>query len=131
MNRLKTSWPKVGAMILSVSMLSSCSHDHDHGHGEHQEKVSKEPGTTITNRITLPPGAVNNLGITFASVTRGKVGSWLSVPGELYVPDTHRWKLRAPANGRIVSIVARWKNCLLYTSPSPRDLSTSGMPSSA
>ena len=24
-----------------------------------------------------------------------------------------------------------WKNCLLYTSPSPRDLSTSRMPSSA
>ena len=109
MNCFKTSRPTVGAMILSVSMLSSCSHDHDHGHGEPREGVSKEPGTTITNRITLPPGAVNNLGITFASVTRGKVGSWLSVPGELYVPDTHRWKLRAPAGGRIVSVIAKWE----------------------
>ena len=27
--------------------------------------------------------------------------------------------------------VERWKGCLLYTSPSPRDLSTSRMPSSA
>ena len=27
--------------------------------------------------------------------------------------------------------VAKKKNCLLYTSPSPRDLSTSRMPSSA
>ena len=27
--------------------------------------------------------------------------------------------------------ISHWKNCLLYTSPSPRDLSTSRMPSSA
>ena len=33
-----------------------------------------------------------------------------------------------PVNGEIVG---RVKGCLLYTSPSPRDLSTSRMPSSA
>eukprot|EP00831_Metopus_contortus_P075262 TRINITY_DN68965_c0_g1_i1.p4 TRINITY_DN68965_c0_g1~~TRINITY_DN68965_c0_g1_i1.p4 ORF type:complete len:104 (+),score=23.23 TRINITY_DN68965_c0_g1_i1:180-491(+) len=32
---------------------------------------------------------------------------------------------------RLVSIFGEHKNCLLYTSPSPRDLSTSRMPSSA
>ena len=31
----------------------------------------------------------------------------------------------------VVDLEARYKICLLYTSPSPRDLSTSRMPSSA
>ena len=31
----------------------------------------------------------------------------------------------------ISEVTSRYKNCLLYTSPSPRDLSTSRMPSSA
>ena len=35
------------------------------------------------------------------------------------------------ADEEIARTVARYKNCLLYTSPSPRDLSTSRMPSSA
>ena len=34
-------------------------------------------------------------------------------------------------NGEDLSIVARNRHCLLYTSPSPRDLSTTRMPSSA
>ncbi len=107
MNRLQISWIAMAAMLLAVSILTSCGHDHHHG--PHQEGSSKEPDTKITNRITLPPGAVNNLGITFESASRGKVGSWLSVPGELYVPDTHRWKLRAPTKGRLISVTPRWK----------------------
>ena len=35
------------------------------------------------------------------------------------------------AGGRIGEMAGRVENCLLYTSPSPRDLSTSRMPSSA
>ena len=35
-------------------------------------------------------------------------------------------RLIEPTNGQII-----FKNCLLYTSPSPRDLSTSRLPSSA
>ena len=31
----------------------------------------------------------------------------------------------------VIGFVYEWNNCLLYTSPSPRDLSTSRMPSSA
>ena len=33
--------------------------------------------------------------------------------------------------GNAADVAAKVKNCLLYTSPSPRDLSTSRMPSSA
>ncbi len=32
---------------------------------------------------------------------------------------------------RVIGVVPQHNNCLLYTSPSPRDLSTSRMPSSA
>ena len=41
-------------------------------------------------------------------------------------PDAEA-KVGAMANGDVVLL----ENCLLYTSPSPRDLSTSRMPSSA
>ena len=63
---------------------------------------------TITNRIDIPPRVVRNLGITFAAVSRGKVGRWLDVPGELYVPETHQWRLRAHAHGRVRRVAPRW-----------------------
>jgi len=40
-------------------------------------------------------------------------------------------KTSQPAVGEFESVFRRHLDCLLYTSPSPRDLSTSRMPSSA
>ena len=42
-----------------------------------------------------------------------------------------RLDLHRAAYARAEEIAERWRICLLYTSPSPRDLSTSRMPSSA
>ena len=81
--------------IAALSMLVACSHNHEHP-GKAPETADKKP----TNRLAVPPEVVANLGITFEQATRGKVGAWISVPGELYVPGTHRWNLRAPARGR-------------------------------
>ena len=106
MKTLKITLRGQALALAATLMLASCSHDHDH---PHPETDANKTDPTVTNRIELPPEVVANLGITFASASRGKVGSWLSVPGELYVPGTHRWKLRTPASGRIVSIVAKWK----------------------
>jgi len=92
--------------LAAALMLASCSHEHDH---PHPEPGASRTEPAVTNRIELPPEVVANLGITFSNASRGKVGSWLSVPGELYVPGTHRWKLSTPASGRIVSIAAKWK----------------------
>jgi len=61
------------------------------------------------------------------------------------IPESLSWFAdallqKADASGALLSVVERLvkakagaisKNCLLYTSPSPRDLSTSRMPSSA
>ena len=44
--------------------------------------------------------------------------------------QTEHWRILAVFFGALV-ITASYLNCLLYTSPSPRDLSTSRMPSSA
>ena len=41
------------------------------------------------------------------------------------------WALMQPENNSELSKLAVSETCLLYTSPSPRDLSTSRMPSSA
>ena len=53
--------------------------------------------------------------------------------GGIIIPDTAKEK---PQEGEVVAVGPGSKNedgkvCLLYTSPSPRDLSTSRMPSSA
>ena len=47
--------------------------------------------------------------------------------------DENRIRLvpRSPIRGRLLDRKGRVLACLLYTSPSPRDLSTSRMPSSA
>ena len=55
-------------------------------------------------------------------------------PGEAWLGTIHR--IDRPVSGVILyaktsKCLSRMMNCLLYTSPSPRDLSTSRMPSSA
>ena len=64
-------------------------------------------------------------------------------PKELYHPvPKERGKMRWWGNkidqfqydeieGQVEGSISRYNHCLLYTSPSPRDLSTSRMPSSA
>ena len=47
------------------------------------------------------------------------------------VRDVFSAKRKIPAHLKIVELVEWDMFCLLYTSPSPRDLSTSRMPSSA
>ena len=54
----------------------------------------------------------------------------LGEPGEDY-KETLASAGRAATKGGITSMVCLPNTCLLYTSPSPRDLSTSRMPSSA
>ena len=71
------------------------------------EPVATTP--TITDRIEISPEIVNNLGITFETAVRGKLGVWHPVPGQLEVPESRRWTLRAPARARLESIAARWQ----------------------
>ena len=56
-------------------------------------------------------------------------------PLEAFGTVTHRIPMMSLANAmsddELSAFDERLKNCLLYTSPSPRDLSTSRMPSSA
>ena len=53
------------------------------------------------------------------------MGKWL----ERVLGSRIRWRLESA--GWLSVFQAGFRNCLLYTSPSPRDLSTSRMPSSA
>ena len=53
---------------------------------------------------------------------------------DYYVPETLKtqdYHLTLTALENESKYVTQYKDCLLYTSPSPRDLSTSRMPSSA
>ncbi|MBK8975040.1 MAG: efflux RND transporter periplasmic adaptor subunit [Planctomycetes bacterium] len=73
------------------------------------DNQQQEAAPAVTNRLDVPPDVVNNLGITYQSATRGRLGVWREVPGELEVPESHRWTLRAPARARILSVVPRWQ----------------------
>ena len=53
------------------------------------------------------------------SVQEGSIATWHKKPGEIVARDD------------LLVDIETDKVCLLYTSPSPRDLSTSRMPSSA
>ena len=75
------------------------------------------------------------------SVTEATIATWFKKPGETVSTDEMICELEtdkvtvevpAPISGVLSEIIANeGETCLLYTSPSPRDLSTSRMPSSA
>ena len=55
--------------------------------------------------------------------------SWIDIKGRSWHPELPRTS-SILIEGNLISLELPW-GCLLYTSPSPRDLSTSRMPSSA
>lgn len=76
--------------------------------GADPQQPQAEP-PAITNRIELSPHVEQNLGITYETATRGVLGVWQTVPGQLEVPENRRWTLRAPARARLESTAARWQ----------------------
>ncbi len=54
-----------------------------------EEVVSPQgAGSAVTNRLDVSPAVVNNLGITWEKATRGRLGIWRKVPGQLEVPES-------------------------------------------
>ncbi len=74
-----------------------------------EKPLSQGAASPVTNRLDVPPEVVNNLGITWEKATRGRLGVWREVPGQLEVPESRRWTLRSPARARLVSVVPRWR----------------------
>ena len=60
-----------------------------------------------------------------------RTSAYTDPPGELVLGARHAGMYTAAQGGLSAVSVAHTWHCLLYTSPSPRDLSTSRMPSSA
>jgi RND family efflux transporter MFP subunit len=88
-------------LLMSVLSFWACDRTVD------DQPPAKAP--EITNRIELSSEVINNLGITFVQATRGKLGKWKQVPGELEVPESSRWTIRTPARARLLSVVPRWR----------------------
>ena len=59
------------------------------------------------------------------------VDAWIKKYGVRYFNELTNMAILTEEVGEVARIIARRYGCLLYTSPSPRDLSTSRMPSSA
>lgn len=100
---MNTQNPTISLLLTaSLTMLPSCIRQET---GSDQQAAAPP----ITNRLDVPPEVVNNLGITFETATRGRLGLWRAVPGQLEVPENRRWLLRAPAHARLVAVAARWQ----------------------
>ncbi|MBI5852415.1 MAG: efflux RND transporter periplasmic adaptor subunit [Planctomycetes bacterium] len=91
-------------LCAALVVLEGCSE-------KRQDPSAETPGAqaAITNRLGVGPDVRNNLGITFETATRGRLGTWRKIPGQLEVPETRRWVLRAPAGGRLAAAAARWQ----------------------
>ena len=94
-------------------------------HGTYPFVTTKDvTASGICADIGIGPKRVNEVIVVFKSyLTRVGTGP---MPGELNAEETSKkgWEEFGTVTGRL-------RRCLLYTSPSPRDLSTSRMPSSA
>ncbi len=97
--------PRAAAPLLLVLVpLAGCTREPTDSATPRQDEA---PG--LTNRLQVPPEVVGNLGITYETATRGRLGVWRQVPGQLEVPEQARWRPRAPARCRVVSTVSRWQ----------------------
>ena len=94
--------PRTSSAVSAVLMLAGCAPDTP-------DSSQRLVDSGLTNRLSVTPEVVSNLGITFERATRGKLGVWLTVPGQLESPDNRRYLLRAPADGKLVSIAPLWK----------------------
>ena len=81
----------------------------------------------------LGPHGVNIMEFckAYNAQTEGQRGNIVPVEITIYEDRTFSFVLKTPPAAELIKKAAGIKNCLLYTSPSPRDLSTSRMPSSA
>lgn len=93
----------VSVTTFAALALGSCGPDAAPARPGVSEKV-------ITNRLAVTPEIVGNLGISFERATRGQLGVWITIPGELVIPEHGRFALRAPAPGRVMKILPRWSN---------------------
>jgi len=90
------------------------------------EEVRSEPG--LIEPIRLEVNVRRSVEDAFTQFTT-RMTAWWPMERFTFGPGRSHEVLMEPyVGGRFYE---RYKDCLLYTSPSPRDLSTSRMPSSA
>ena len=94
------------------------------------------PGRTITKTLGVVSGSTvrakhvgKDIGAFFKNIGGGELKAYTDLLGESR--DQAVQRMLEEAVGRGANAVVNVRICLLYTSPSPRDLSTSRMPSSA
>ena len=92
------------------------------------ETKTSLPGVTFGSHFPMLGKLAHKMAVV-RSFAHGN-GSHASAAALVAAPETEPFALRRRAGESLEDAQRRW-DCLLYTSPSPRDLSTSRMPSSA
>ena len=104
------------------------------GLGHHPPSTKRLLGTPFTPEKNIVGGSKGEGGEATTSTVSGGAAAakdlWSDGGGD--VASSNRWAMGPVARKALfLSLQAGAVACLLYTSPSPRDLSTSRMPSSA
>lgn len=86
---------KTCILLLFALELAACGTD------EPMPGDAAETAMAPSNRIDLPKEAIESLGITFGTAKRGRLETYLDVPGRLVVPPDRRRVVRAPSAGRL------------------------------
>ena len=94
------------------------------------EDIIDKPALSINGFIVLGAMIVLSLVIIGAGGENAAVGTVPFVIISVLIVLSG-FTIINPNEARVLTFFGRYMGCLLYTSPSPRDLSTSRMPSSA
>ena len=89
------------------------------------QEMYNQPATLPDREVMTVENTVAKTAAAFAVLVVFAAVGWMLTPSMPWV----FWAFSIV--GFVLALVNIFKNCLLYTSPSPRDLSTSRMPSSA
>ena len=89
--------------------------------------IGIKPKKTILSRDINNLDKANNPFNNLKNIEKGFWIGWLSYEAGVYIEPKNPWR----KSNMATLWIASYDPCLLYTSPSPRDLSTSRMPSSA
>ena len=95
-------------LLLAATLLGSFGCDKREGAGTAAPAEAKEAAPPPSNRIDLPAGVRENLGITFAKVERRKIASTIRVPGRFELLPSARSEYRATLPGWVHLLVTQY-----------------------
>lgn len=117
--------PRCLPLWVILAMLAGCGQGASNDGGRSAENTAAHAASdTPTNRIDIPPTVRGNLGITFATVERRRVGATIRMPGAFELQPRARHEYRMTLPGQVELLVDQYQRVrtgdVLYRFRSPQ-----------